>query len=233
MSLRVEGLTAGYGAITVLRGVTFEVATGSIIAVLGRNGMGKTTLVRALAGLIPVTSGKILLGDADVTGLPAHERAAAGFATVVQGRGIFPRLSVRENLTMGRIASGRRKSDRLGEVLGYFPRLEERLNQSAGTMSGGEQQMLAIGCGLMTDPKTMLLDEPSDGIMPTLVQQIAATLAKINQERGMTILVVEQNIPMVMTMAARFVVIEKGRLIAQHSRAEVGDGALLHNYLAI
>jgi branched-chain amino acid transport system ATP-binding protein len=233
MSLRVEGLTAGYGAITVLRGVTFEVATGSIIAVLGRNGMGKTTLVRALAGLIPATSGKILLGDADVTDLPAHERAAAGFATVVQGRGIFPRLSVRENLTMGRIASGRRKSDRLDEVLGYFPRLKERLSQSAGTMSGGEQQMLAIGCGLMTDPKTMLLDEPSDGIMPTLVQQIAVTLAKINQERGMTILVVEQNIPMVMTMAARFVVIEKGRLIAQHSRAEVGDGARLHDYLAI
>jgi ABC-type branched-subunit amino acid transport system ATPase component len=233
MSLRVEGLTAGYGAITVLRGVTFEVATGSIIAVLGRNGMGKTTLVRALSGLIPATSGRILLGDTDVTRFPAHERAAAGFATVVQGRGIFPRLTVRENLTMGRIASGRPKPDRLEEVLGYFPRLEERLNQSAGTMSGGEQQMLAIGCGLMTDPKTMLLDEPSDGIMPTLVQQIAVTLAKINQERGMTILVVEQNIPMVMKMAAHFIVIEKGRLVAQHSRAEVGDGVLLHDYLAI
>jgi len=233
MSLRVEGLTAGYGAITVLRGVTFEIAKGSIIAVLGRNGMGKTTLVRALAGLIPATSGRILLDEADVTHLPAHERAAAGFATVVQGRGIFPRLTVRENLTMGRIASSRQKSNRLEEVLGYFPRLEERLNQSAGTMSGGEQQMLAIGCGLMTDPTTMLLDEPSDGIMPTLVQQIAVTLTKINQERGMTILVVEQNIPMVMKMAAHFIVIEKGKLIAQHSRAEVGDGALLHNYLAI
>ncbi len=233
MSLEVERLTAGYGAVPVLRQVSFVVPTGGIIAVLGRNGMGKTTLVRALAGLIRATEGRILLDGEEVTELPAHERSARGFATIVQGRGIFPRLTVRENLEMGRIASSRTKADRLDEVLGYFPRLRERLKQLAGTMSGGEQQMLAIGCGLMTDPKAMLLDEPSDGIMPTLVDQIAVTLARINRERGMTILVVEQNIPMAMRMASQFVVIEKGELVARHDRAEVGDGTLLHDYLAI
>jgi branched-chain amino acid transport system ATP-binding protein len=233
MSLEVENLTAGYGAVPVLRNVSFDVPTGGIIAVLGRNGMGKTTLVRALAGLIPAAEGRILLDGDDVTGLPAHERSARGFATIVQGRGIFPRLTVRENLEMGRIASRRAKTDRLEEVLGYFPRLRERFRQFAGTMSGGEQQMLAIGCGLMTDPKAMLLDEPSDGIMPTLVEQIAVTLARINRERGMTILVVEQNIPMAMRMASQFVVIEKGELVARHGVAEVGDGSLLHDYLAI
>ena len=233
MSLEVESLTAGYGAVPVLRNVSFDVPSGGIIAVLGRNGMGKTTLVRALAGLIPAAEGRILLDGDDVTGLPAHERSARGFATIVQGRGIFPRLTVRENLEMGRIASRRAKADRLEEVLGYFPRLRERLRQFGGTMSGGEQQMLAIGCGLMTDPKAMLLDEPSDGIMPTLVEQIAVTLARINRERGMTILVVEQNIPMAMRMASQFVVIEKGELVARHDFAEVGDGSLLHDYLAI
>lgn len=232
MSLEVQNLTAGYGAVPVLRGVSFDVPTGGIIAVLGRNGMGKTTLVRALAGLIPA-EGRILLDGDDVTGLPAHERSACGVATIVQGRGIFPRLTVRENLEMGRIASRRAKTNRLEEVLGYFPRLSERFRQLAGTMSGGEQQMLAIGCGLMTDPKAMLLDEPSDGIMPTLVEQIAVTLARINRERSMTILVVEQNIPMAMRMASQFVVIEKGELVARHDLADVGDGSLLHGYLAI
>ena len=233
MSLAVQALTAGYGAVPVLRRISFEVPTGGVIAVLGRNGMGKTTLVRALAGLIRATEGRILLDGEDVTHLPAHERSARGFATIVQGRGIFPRLTVRENLEMGRIASSRPKTDRLDEVLGYFPRLRERIRQLAGTMSGGEQQMLAIGCGLMTDPRAMLLDEPSDGIMPTLVEQIAETLTRINRERGMTILVVEQNIPMTMRMASQFVVIEKGELVARHDLAEIGDGDILHDSLAI
>src|SRR3546814_5944314 len=123
MSLEVESLTAGYGAVPVLRNVSFDVPTGGTIAVLGRNGMGKTTLVRALAGLIPTAEGRILLDGDDVTGLPAHERSARGFATIVQGRGIFPRLTVRENMEMGRIASRRKKTDRLVEVLGFFPSL--------------------------------------------------------------------------------------------------------------
>ena len=146
---------------------------------------------------------------------------------------MFPGLTVRENLEMGRIASGRVKRSRYDEVLGYFPRLAERLDQAAGTMSGGEQQMLAIGRGLMTDPTLMLLDEPSDGIMPTLVQQIAQALRLINQNEGTTILIVEQNVPMVLSMAERCIVLEKGRLVVDGTRDEVAESAFMKEYLAI
>ncbi len=197
MALEALDVTAGYGSITVLRGVSLRVDDGEILGVLGRNGMGKSTLIRCISGLIPASSGALRLDGRDITGLPPHRRARLGITTVVQGRGIFPRMTVRENLEMGRIASGTAKRSRLEEVLGYFPRLRERLGQLAGTMSGGEQQMLAIGRGLMTDPRLMLLDEPSDGIMPVLVAQIAETLVAINRAEGMTVVIVEQNVPMV------------------------------------
>ncbi|NJO39057.1 MAG: ABC transporter ATP-binding protein [Rhizobiales bacterium] len=160
MVIRVEALTAGYGPITVLRDLSFAVEPGQILGVLGRNGMGKSTLIRTLAGLIQPSAGRITFEGRDLAGMSAHKRARLGITTVVQGRGMFPRLSVRENLEMGRIAGSGQKRSRLDEVFSYFPRLRERLGQAAGTLSGGEQQMLAIGRGLMTDPKLMLLDEP-------------------------------------------------------------------------
>ena len=233
MSLDVNDVTAGYGKITVLRNLTFSIGDGQIVGLLGRNGMGKTTLIRCLAGLIIPSSGTIVLDGSDITQLPPHERARRGITTVVQGRGVFPGLTVRENLEMGRIASSRVKRSRYDEVLGYFPRLAERLDQAAGTMSGGEQQMLAIGRGLMTDPTLMLLDEPSDGIMPTLVQQIAQTLRLINQNEGTTILIVEQNVPMVLSMAERCIVLEKGRLVVDGTRDEVAESTVMKEYLAI
>lgn len=162
----------------------------------------------------------------------AH-RARRGVTTVVQGRGVFPKLTVRENLEMGRIASGRVRRNRQEEVLDYFPHLRERLEQAAGTMGGGEQQMLAIGRGLMTDPRVMLLDEPSDGIMPTLVRQIATTLAAINRNESMTIVVVEQNVPMVFSMSERCIILEKGRLVAGGTREEVSRSEVMQQYLAI
>lgn len=232
-TLEVEGVTAGYGPITVLRGVSLRVGEGEILGVLGRNGMGKSTLIRCVAGLIPASAGAVRLGGRDVTSLPAHARARLGLTTVVQGRGIFPRLSVRENLEMGRIAGGGPKRSRLGEVLGYFPRLRERLAQQAGTMSGGEQQMLAIGRGLMTDPAVMLLDEPSDGIMPALVAQIAETLVAINRDEGMTIIVVEQNMPMVFRMTRRCIILEKGAVVAEGDRDELEASEATREYLAI
>jgi ABC-type branched-chain amino acid transport systems, ATPase component len=146
---------------------------------------------------------------------------------------MFPKMTVRDSLEMGRIASGRVKRNRLDEVLSYFPRLAERLNQPSGTMSGGEQQMLAIGRGLMTDPKAILLDEPSDGIMPLLVQQIAVTLSEINRREGMTIIIVEQNVPMVLSMAQRCIILEKGYVIARGSPNEVAGTDLMKKYLAI
>ncbi|WP_239025173.1 ABC transporter ATP-binding protein [Rhodoligotrophos defluvii] len=233
MSLTVEQLSAGYGNIGVLRDLSFSLEKGEVLGVLGRNGMGKTTLIRALAGTIPTARGAIVLDGEDITALPDYQRARRGITTIVQGRGMFPKLTVRENLEMGRIAGGRAKRDRRDEVLSYFPRLAERLNQLAGTMSGGEQQMLAIGRGLMTDPKIMLLDEPSDGIMPTLVRQIAETLARINREEGMTIIIVEQNVPMVFGMAHRCIILEKGRIVAGGTKDDIAESNLIREYLAI
>jgi ABC-type branched-subunit amino acid transport system ATPase component len=229
----VEGVTAGYGSITVLRDVSLRVADGEILGVLGRNGMGKSTLIRCISGLIPASAGALRFADRDITRLPPHQRARLGITTIVQGRGIFPRMSVRENLEMGRIAGGGVKRSRLEEVLGYFPRLKERLGQLAGTMSGGEQQMLAIGRGLMTDPKLMLLDEPSDGIMPALVAQIAETLVAINRAEGTTIVIVEQNVPMVFRMTRHCILLEKGTVVAEGSREELEASEAMHEYLAV
>jgi branched-chain amino acid transport system ATP-binding protein len=233
MSLFVENLHSGYGDIKVIRGVSFRLEDDQILGVLGRNGMGKSTLIRSLAGLLPAWDGAIRLRDEDITRLPPHERARRGMTTVVQGRGIFPRLSVRENLEMGRIAGGGRKRSRLDQVIAYFPRLGERLDQSAGTMSGGEQQMLAIGRGLMTCPTLMLLDEPSDGIMPLLVQQIASVLVEINRNERMAIVIVEQNVPMVFAMTDRCIIIEKGRIVAEGSRDDVSRSEVMREYLAL
>jgi branched-chain amino acid transport system ATP-binding protein len=233
VTLVVGDVTAGYGGVTVLRGLSMRVGDGEIIGVLGRNGMGKTTLIRCLAGLIGPSAGAIEFEGRDITGLAPHERARLGITTVVQGRGIFPRLTVRENLAMGRIASGRIKRSRVAEVLGYFPRLGERLAQPAGTLSGGEQQMLAIGRGLMADPRLMLLDEPSEGIMPILVQQIAAILAEINRRERMTIVIVEQNVPMVFNLTDHCIILEKGRIVAEGSRETVARSEVMTEYLAI
>jgi branched-chain amino acid transport system ATP-binding protein len=231
--LEVASLHAGYGNIAVLRDVSFSLAKGEIIGVLGRNGMGKSTLIRALSGLIPAKSGSIALDGTNVTALPPHRRAAHGITTVVQGRGIFPKLTVRENLEMGRLALGRARRNRTDEVLGYFPRLRERLSQLAGTMSGGEQQMLAIGRGIMSDPGIMLLDEPSDGIMPILVSQIGTTLAEISRQTGMSILIAEQNVPLVFSMTDRCIILEKGRVVAEGTREQVSRSDVMKTYLAI
>jgi branched-chain amino acid transport system ATP-binding protein len=233
MNLEVENIDAGYGPIGVLRGVSLSVGQGEVVGVLGRNGMGKTTLIRALSGLVIPTAGVIRFEGRDITRLEPHKRARLGITTVVQGRGMFPKLTVHENLKMGRMASGRVNRDRTEEVLDYFPRLHERLGQLAGTMSGGEQQMLAIGRGLMTDPRLMLLDEPSDGIMPTLVTQIADTLTRINRTEHTAIVLVEQNVPLVFAMAERCIILEKGQVVAGGTRDEVSGSELMQQYLAI
>ena len=233
MILEADDVSAGYGAITVLRGISVGITAGEILGILGRNGMGKSTLIRCLSGLIRPSSGRIMFDGADITTMPAHERARRGMTTVIQGRGMFPKLSVRESLEMGRIASGRTRRSRIDEVFDYFPRLRERLGQSAGTLSGGEQQMLAIARGLMTDPRLMLLDEPSDGIMPVLVSQIAEILVEIVRNEQMTLVIVEQNVPMLFRMTDRFVILEKGRIAAQGSREQIAASEVMKEYLAI
>ena len=232
MLLRADNVHTGYGDIKVLRGISLELGAGEILGILGRNGMGKTTLIRCIAGLLPTWNGTIILDGQDITRLRVHERARRGITTVVQGRGMFPRLTVAENLEMGRLASGRKQS-RLDEVLGYFPHLRERLAQTAGTLSGGEQQMVAIGRALMTHPRLMLLDEPSDGIMPILVRQISEILVKINKMENMAIMVVEQNVSMVFAMTDRCVIIEKGQIVAEGTREDISRSEVMREYLAI
>ncbi len=233
MLLELQDVHAGYGPVRVLRGISLSLRKGEVVGLLGRNGMGKSTLIRCVAGLVPATRGTMRFAGHDLSRLAAYERAQLGLATVVQGRGIFPRLGVWENLEMGRVAAGRGKPSRLDEVIGYFPRLGERLRQAAGTLSGGEQQMLAIGRALMTHPKLMLLDEPSDGIMPILVRQIAEILLQINQRESMTMVIVEQNVPMVFALTDRCVILEKGRVVAEGTRDEVSQSEVMREYLAI
>lgn len=232
-NLKVEALTAGYGDITVLRDIDIAVDGAGVLGILGRNGMGKTTLIRALSGQIPLQSGRIEFDGEDIGGLSAHQRARRGMTTVVQGRGIFPRLTVREHLTMGRVAGGGRKPDRTDEVIEYFPILGERREQFAGTLSGGEQQMLAIGTGLMTDPSLILLDEPSDGVMPKLVEQIAERLAEINRRKGTTIIIVEQNVPMIFGMADQCIFLENGRVVAAGTTEEIENSDAVERHLTI
>jgi ABC-type branched-subunit amino acid transport system ATPase component len=213
--LQVTNVVAGYGRGVVLHDLSLSVEEGEILGVLGRNGMGKSTLIRVLAGLLKIRSGHLQVGDTDLTKASAHVRTRHGIAVVPQGRGVFADLTVTENLKLGRLAAGGRvRAGRLQEVLDYFPRLAERPKQRAGTMSGGEQQMLAIARAMMTEPRILLLDEPSDGIMPVLVQQIADDIKDINRKEGLTTVVVEQNVPMVTRMSTRCLILEGGRIVA-------------------
>lgn len=232
-ALKVDQLTAGYGDIVVLHNVSAAIESGQVLGVLGRNGMGKTTLIRAISGEIRPMSGRLELNGEDISRLPTHRRARRGMTTVIQGRGIFPRLTVREHLTMGRIAGGGTKPDRTDEVIEYFPILGDRRDQLAGTLSGGEQQMLAIGTGLMTDPSLMLLDEPSDGVMPKLVEEIAQRLAEINRNKSTSIVIVEQNVPMVFALAHQCIVLENGEVVSSGTPDELEGNDAIGRHLAL
>jgi len=231
--LSVKNIFAGYGNITVLKDVTFHLNKNNIIGVLGRNGMGKSTLIRVLSGLILPSKGVIELMGENITNYAPHVRAQKRITTIVQGRGIFPKLSVYENLLMGIISQKRKINSRLDEVFSYFPIISNRLHQTAGTLSGGEQQMLAIGRAIMTDPEIMLLDEPSDGIMPALVDEITNTLKKINQTNNISMIIVEQNVPMIFSLTDNCIILEKGRIVISGKKSDVENSQIMKQYLAI
>ena len=231
--LSVKNIFAGYGNITVLKDVTFHLNKNNIIGVLGRNGMGKSTLIRVLSGLILPSKGLIELMGENITNYAPHVRAQKRITTIVQGRGIFPKLSVYENLLMGMISQKRKINSRLDEVFSYFPIISNRLHQTAGTLSGGEQQMLAIGRAIMTDPEIMLLDEPSDGIMPALVDEITNTLKKINQTNNISMIIVEQNVPMIFSLTDNCIILEKGRIVISGKKSDVENSQIMKQYLAI
>jgi branched-chain amino acid transport system ATP-binding protein len=230
--LQVDDIRAHYGSIEALKGVSLAVDEGEVVTLIGSNGAGKSTTLRAISGLTPASSGTITFAGSEITRVPAHEIVAHGIALVPEGRHCFPRMSVRENLDLGaHRRSGAAVTADLERVFELFPRLQERERQKAGTMSGGEQQMLAIGRALMARPRLLMLDEPSMGIAPILVQRIYDTIAEINRA-GMTILLVEQNANYALELATRGYVLETGRVALANDSAQLrGDPEVQKAYL--
>ena len=220
--LQLTDINAAYGGFQALFGVSMQVAAGEAVAVIGANGAGKTTLLRVISGLLPPTSGRMLLEGRDLAVMPPHSIVAAGIAHVPESRRLFPRLSVEENLRMGGFIPTARAqfSQRLAYVYGLFPRLRERSKQLAGTLSGGEQQMCAIARALMSGPKLILLDEPSMGLAPVVVTQVFDLVRRIRGE-GYTVLIVEQNVRQVLKVVDRAYLLEVGRVKAHGSAAEL------------
>lgn len=219
--LDVTGLYAGYGDIEILYGIDIAAEAGDIVAVLGPNGAGKSTLNNVLSGIVAPASGEIRFDGQDVTGTSAAQLVARGLVHVPEARRVFPNLSVLENLELGSYRRGRkRRAQNLQRIVAIFPRLQERLSQSAGSLSGGEQQMLAIGRGLMAEPKLLILDEPSLGLAPVMVDELFALIRTINEE-GLTILLVEQNVSRSLEVASRAYVMEQGHIALSGSAAEL------------
>jgi branched-chain amino acid transport system ATP-binding protein len=226
-------LRSGYGGKPVLQGIDMDVRKGEIVAVIGRNGVGKSTLMKTLIGLLPPTEGSIVFRGEDVSAMAAHRRARLGIGYVPQGRDVFPRMNVEENLKVGAMIGGKASVNDFQRVYTTFPILAERRSQQAGTMSGGQQQQLAIGRVMIASPSLILLDEPSEGIQPSIVQDIARTIVDLNRRTDVTIVVVEQNLDMIRAMAQRCYVMDKGRIVAALTPADLDDRDLVRRHLAV
>jgi len=234
--LEMNNVVAGYGPTPVLFDVNMTVNEGDIACLLGRNGVGKTTLLRSIIGLNPLDSGSISFTGTDISKAPTYQRARQGIAYIPQGREIIPYLSVLDNLKMGMSASGKKERSKgngiPSEIFDFFPMLNEHLSRQGGLLSGGQQQQLAIARGLMCNPKIMLLDEPTEGIQPSIVQEIEDTLRRINQEKGITIVVVEQKIEFARKLAQKFFIMKKGSIVEKGTTEQLSD-ELLKKYLAV
>lgn len=229
--LNLRDMHVHIGKLHILQGVTMEVKAGESAALLGRNGVGKTTTLRAIMGLTPRSGGSVEFNGIDLARRHAHEISKTGIGYVPQGRGIFPNLTVLENLNIG--VSGKRDSEREDYVFTCFPRLKERLTQAGNTLSGGEQQMLAIGRCLMMRPKLIILDEPTEGIMPKLVSQIRREIHRINQS-GVSILLVEQNVETALKLCPRVFLMEKGTVVYAGTSQELKTKPeIVHRYLGL
>jgi branched-chain amino acid transport system ATP-binding protein len=222
MLLEISDIHVHYGKIAALKGITAEVDQGEIVTLIGANGAGKTTTLKTVSGLRGLSSGAIRFDGQDISKMPGHKRVLVGIGQAPEGRGIFPGMTVEENLLMGAYARKDDPAKELAEAFDLFPRLAERRKQMGGTMSGGEQQMLAIGRALMAKPKVLLLDEPSMGLAPMLVQQIFSIIQEINR-RGTTVLLVEQNAQQALQIAHRAYVLETGRVVKSAPAAELLD----------
>ncbi|WP_227501483.1 urea ABC transporter ATP-binding subunit UrtE [Synechocystis sp. PCC 7509] len=230
--LKLTDVSAGYGQTPVLVNVNMVVEKGDIACILGRNGMGKTTLLRSIIGLNKVIKGDIVFDADDITNIPTYKRSRYGIAFIPQGREIIPYLSVLDNLKLGLAASKKKLKKIPDEIFEFFPMLTQHLKRQGGLLSGGQQQQLAIARGLMCDPQIMLLDEPTEGIQPSIVQEIDETLKRINREKGITLLVVEQKIDFAKQLAQKFFIMEKGAIAAKGNTSDLTD-SLVRRYLTV
>lgn len=231
--LEANGLCAGYGAIPVLYGVTLSVRSGEAVGILGHNGMGKTTLLRTLIGALPATAGTIRFNNDDVTALAPHARAKRGMAYVPQGREIFPTLSAYDNLRLGLVKTGRKPKAAIDALLEDFPRLRPLLDRAGGALSGGEQQLLALARALAGEPSMLLLDEPTEGIQPSIIEEIAETLVSLREKRGLTIVLVEQNLDFIAAVSQRVLVIRRGRIGDEIPREHLSDLDKVSEYTGV
>jgi urea transport system ATP-binding protein len=230
--LKLTDVSAGYNQTPVLVNINMMIEKGDIACLLGRNGMGKTTLLRSIIGLNKVIKGDIVFDADDITHVPTYKRARYGIAFIPQGREIIPYLSVLDNLKLGLAASRKKLSKIPDEIFEFFPMLKQHLKRQGGLLSGGQQQQLAIARGLMCNPQMMLLDEPTEGIQPSIVQEIDETLRRINREKGVTLLVVEQKIDFARQLAQKFFIMEKGSIVAKGQTSDLTD-SLVHPYLTV
>lgn len=230
--LHVSSLKSGYGSVQIVNDVTFDIKQGEIVAVIGRNGVGKTTLIKTIIGALPTASGSINYRGSDITKLGAAKRARLGIGYVPQGRGIFTRMTVAANLGLG-ASVGNADTPDLKRAFSFFPILEKRLPQLAGSMSGGEQQQLAIGRILAGKPEIILFDEPSEGIQPNIVQEIGSIIRRLRDEQGLTIMIVEQNLQLIRSVADYCLVMDKGQLIDRILPGDLEDPEVAKRYLAI
>ena len=235
MRLEIKDLHVFYGKIEAIKGISVVVNQGEIVTLIGANGAGKTTTLKTVSGLRPVSSGSIIFDGQDISEVPAHERVELGISQAPEGRGIFPGMTVLENLEIGKHSRQERKiemAEDLEMVYGLFPRLKERSGQAGGTLSGGEQQMLAIGRALMARPKVLLLDEPSMGLAPMMIQNIFNIITAINKDLGTTILLVEQNAQQALQRAHRAYVLETGKVVKEAKASDLlNDPAVREAYL--
>ncbi len=231
--LAVTDLTAAYGRIRILNGISFAVAEREFVGILGHNGMGKTTLLKTLIGAVRATGGQIRFDDRDVTAMPAYRRGRLGIGYVPQGREIFASLSVLDNLRMATAALGTRDRDVIEPVLDDFPRLKSLLDRPGGALSGGEQQLLALARCLCGRPRLILLDEPTEGIQPSIIEEITERLAMLRDRRGLTVVLVEQNLDFIRALSQRVLLIQKGRITQEVAPERLADAAVVGEFIGV
>jgi branched-chain amino acid transport system ATP-binding protein len=233
MMLSVSQLSTGYGRIPILNGISFDVAEGEFVGVLGHNGMGKTTLLKALMGFLPATGGRVRFADTDITAAAPYRRARLGLGCVPQGRDIFPNLTVLDNLRMGCTKDNGADRDIIAPILEDFPRLKPLLDRAGGALSGGEQQLLAMARCLCGKPRLVLLDEPTEGIQPSIIDEIVETLRRLREKNGLTIILVEQNLDFIAALSQRVLIIQKGAITREVAPGDLADQSLVGEFIGV